>query len=265
MSKNEKYDWTTDDWIKKLKQQAEDSKEYRHHLYEKVNLKNKQKILDVGCGTGAVTLDIALLTKGEVIGIDIDSDKLQEARRALSKVANIKIMEGDVLDLPFEDGTFDLVVFNIVLMHIKDQQKAVDEMVRVTQKGGVVLGTLEPDYASKIDYPENPATPLILKNLEELGADLHAGRKLKVLFNKAGLKTEVGIDIESEFIFPKDDKKRLEMFLKDFWIFEKIFQKNGWSEEQKNKFKQETTERIKNGQSFSFTPCFYAIGRKFKT
>ena len=46
---DEKQDeWTCEDWIKKLKYQAEDSREYRHKLYEKVDLKNKKKILDVG-------------------------------------------------------------------------------------------------------------------------------------------------------------------------------------------------------------------------
>ena len=93
MSKAGNFDWTTSDWIKKLKQQAEDSREYRHKLYKKVKLSEKKNILDVGCGTGAVTLDIAESTEGEVIGIDIDSDKLKEAERVLFNVSNIKLME----------------------------------------------------------------------------------------------------------------------------------------------------------------------------
>ncbi len=257
-----KDDWTTEDWAKKLKQQADESKEYRHRLYEKVDLKNKRRILDVGCGTGAVTMDIALLTKGEVIGIDIDGEKLQRAERLLSDINNAKVMKANVLDLPFDDETFDLVMFNIVLMYIKDQQKAVNEMVRVTQKNGVVLATLEPDYAGRIDYPENKASPLILKNMEEIGADLYTGRKLKYLFSKAGLKTEFGIDTESDYILLKGDKKRLDMFLNQFWVLEKLFQKNGWTKEQIKKYKLEETHRIENGLSFSFTPCFYSIGRK---
>ena len=70
MSTKIKGEWTTDDWAKKLKQQAKESKKYRHKLYEKVNLKNKKNILDVGCGTGEITLDLAKYTKGNVIGID---------------------------------------------------------------------------------------------------------------------------------------------------------------------------------------------------
>ncbi|UCE37097.1 MAG: methyltransferase domain-containing protein [Thermoplasmata archaeon] len=262
MANEKKDDWTLDDWIKKLKYQAEESREYRNKLYEKVDLKNKKKILDVGCGTGAVTLDIALLSKGEVVGIDIDTGKLQEAIKALRNVPNIKLMEGDVLSLPFEDETFDCVVFNIVLMHVKEQQRAVDEMARVTQKEGYVLGTLEPDYASRIDYPEGPATPLILESLKERGSDLYAGRKLKILFNKAGLETEFGMDTETDFLFIKDDKRHLELFLRDFWLLEKLFKKDGWSPQQIEEYKKNKINEIENGLCFHFTPCFYTIGKK---
>jgi ubiquinone/menaquinone biosynthesis C-methylase UbiE len=262
LSSNENFDWTTSDWIKKLKQQAEDSSEYRHKLYKKVNLKNKKKILDVGCGTGAVTLDIAGLTNGEVTGIDIDSEKLKEAERVLSNVPNIKLIEADVLDLPFEDDTFDLVVFTIVLIHVKDQQKAISQMVRVTKTGGFVLACLEPDYSGIIGYPDNPAQALVLKSLETIGADLSTGRKLKFYFNRAGLKTEVGIDTDSEFIFPTDDQKRLKHFEQEFWILEKSFKQHGWTDEKIHKYKSKQADLIKSGLSFRFSPCFYAIGKK---
>lgn len=257
-----KIDWKTKDWAKKLKQQTEDSEEYRHRLYEKVNLSTRKRILDVGCGTGGITLDIAQLTKGQVIGIDNDPEKLEHAKRLLADVPNVTLMESDVLDMPFEDEYFDLVVFNIMLIYVKDQQKAVNEMARVTKKNGVVLATLEPDYAGRFDYPECPYVPLMLESMEELGADLYTGRKLKYLFATAGLKTEVGMDTESDFIFHRDEKMSLDRFLRDFWVFEKLFKKANWTEGQVQKFKEEEIERIKKGLSFHFPPCFYAIGRK---
>lgn len=263
MKNSEEGNWTTKDWVKKLKQQAEDSKKYRHKLYKKVDMKNKRKILDVGCGTGAVTMDIAEFTKGEIIGIDIDKEKFKHAKNLLTNVHNIKLMEADVLNLPFENETFDLVLFNIVLIYITDHQKAVNEMTRVTRKNGIVLATLEPDYEKRIDYPESPVAPLILKRMEEIGADLCTGRKLKYLFTKAGLKTKVGMDTETdEYILLKDDKKHLKTFTNEFWVIEKVFSKYGWTKEQIEKYKYEEIERIKSGLSFHFTPCFYAIGKK---
>ncbi len=262
MSDNEKNYWNIEDWIKKLKQQAEDSREYRHALYEKVELKNKKDILDVGCGTGAVTLDIAQSTNGHVVGIDIDSEKFEEARRALSKIRNIKLMQADVLDLPFEDETFDLVVFNVVLIYIKDQQKALNEMARVTKKGGIVMATLEPDYASYISYPEDPIAPLVTKNMEYLGADIFTGRKLKFLFSSAGLKTEMGIETAGDLIIMKDDIKILKMFKKQFWVYEKIFKKFDWTEEEIEQYRKENVKMKKTGTHFAFMPSFYAIGKK---
>jgi ubiquinone/menaquinone biosynthesis C-methylase UbiE len=176
-------------------------------LYEKVDLKNKKRILDVGCGTGAVTRDIALLTRGDVIGIDTDTEKLRHAKRFTIDTPNVRSMEADAIDLPFEDEMFELVVFNIVLVYIKDQQKAINEMARVTQKNGVVLATMEPDYASRINYPEDQLFPVALRYMEEISADLCIGRKLKVLFNRAGLKTEVGMGTETDYILIGDDKK----------------------------------------------------------
>lgn len=262
MSDVKKDEWTVNDWIRKLKQQAEDSREYRYALYEKVDLKNKKKILDVGCGTGAVTLDIALLTKGEVVGIDIDKEKLKEAERVLSTIPNIELMGADALDLPFEDETFDLVVFNILLLYIKEQQRAINEMARVTKKGGYVMATLEPDYASYIDYPENPFTPLLVKHMEGLGGDIFTGRKLKTLFSTAGLKTEVGIETAGDYIIMKEDAKLLKNFTDQFWVVEKVFKKNDWAEEEIEQYRKKMEERWKKGLQFGFMPCFYAIGKK---
>jgi len=262
MSTGKENEWTTEDWKRKLKQQAEETREYRYKIYERADLKNKKKILDVGCGTGAITADIASLTSGEVIGLDIDPEKLKQAEILLSDLPNVTLMEGDVLNLSFEDETFDLVVFNILLMYIKDKQKAVDEMTRVTKKGGIVLATLEPDYAGIIEYPENPATPLLTKQMEELGADLYAGRKLKFLFNTAGLKTVVKMDIDADFILPEDDEKILRLLEDEFWMFEKLLQKNGWTTDEIEKFRIEETEIIRKGLSFSLMPMFYAIGGK---
>jgi ubiquinone/menaquinone biosynthesis C-methylase UbiE len=255
-------DWNIDDWIKKLKQQSEDNREYRQVLYKKVDLKNKKDILDVGCGTGAVTLDIAQSTKGNVVGIDIDSEKLEEAERVLSIIPNIKLMKADTLNLPFEDESFDLVVFSVVLIYIKDQQKAIREMARVTKRGGYVLATLEPDYASYIDYPETPIAPLINKHMEDLGADVRTGRKLKFLFANAGLKTEAGLETAGDMIIVRDDAKLLDMFHKSFWVVEKVLRKFEWTEKQIEDYRTDMEGRYNKGIQFGFLPTFYAIGKK---
>jgi ubiquinone/menaquinone biosynthesis C-methylase UbiE len=264
MAEEEKklFDWGHEDWVKKLTKQAEESREYRHKLYNKVGLRDKKKILDVGCGTGAVTFDMARSTNGHIIGIDIDPEKLEEARKLLAPVTNIELMEGDAQDLPFEDETFDLVVFTIVLMYIPDPQKAVNEMARVTRKGGHVLAVMEPDNAGTIDYPPSPTTPLLQKAMLELNADLECGRKLKFYFNTAGLRTESGIETETDYILMKDDAKRTEMLRNQLWIYEKVLRADGWSEEDIEKYTKDLVERTAKGLTFHFQPVMYAIGEK---
>ena len=263
MTNSEDIEWTTEDWVKKLKQQAMDSREYRHKLYQHVDLTNCERVLDVGCGTGAITMDIAEHTKGDVIGIDIDDAKLEESMKSLSHLRNLSFQKADVQSLPFEDGTFDLVVFNIVLIYIPDKQRALDEMARVTRPGGYVLATMEPDYASKIDYPEdNPITPLMWRSLEGIGADLKTGRRLRSFFNTAGLKTTVGMDATDDFLLPHDNETNLQRFEEEFWVLEKLLKSDDWSDDQIEDYREEMTERIGNGTLFSLIPGFYAFGKK---
>lgn len=262
MSQEEEDEWTTDDWVRKLKQQAKDSHTYRHKLYDRVGLARTERVLDVGCGTGAVTVDIAESTRGQVVGIDVDEAKLEEAQRLLEVAPNLDFQVADVQDLPFEDGTFDLVITNIVLVYVPDKQKALDEMARVTKPGGYVLATLEPDYAGWFQYPEGEIIDHFTANLKGMGADLQTGRKLKWLFTKAGLETEVGMDAEDEFIFQKDDKRKLERFDEERWVYKKVLSMNGWEEEAAEKYIGEERERIVAGLSFNFMPGFFAVGRK---
>ncbi|KYK32311.1 MAG: methyltransferase domain-containing protein [Theionarchaea archaeon] len=250
---------TPEEWAKILKEQADYTQEYRHNLYEKVDIKTKKNILDIGCGTGAVTTDIASLTDGYITGIDIDDKKLEYAKPLISD--RITLMRADVLQLPFKDNTFDLVVFNIVLTHILEQQKAVTEMVRVTQKNGIVLATMEPDYAGMLHYPESEADSILRTSFEEIGVEMHTGRKLRYLFGKAGLKTEIGM-FTDYFDYDEDTEKQVKRFLEYFGKTEKVLSENGWNNQQIQEYKQERLELIRNDLTFSFCPCFYAIGRK---
>lgn len=258
----ENVEWTTEDWVRKLKQQADDSRPYRQRLYNRVGLVRADRVLDVGCGTGAVTLDIAESTRGHVVGIDIDDAKLEEARRLLEVAPNLEFQTADVQDLPFPDGSFDLVTLNIVLVYVPDKQLAVKEMARVLRPGGHVLATMEPDYAGWIQYPPGDFVDLFFEQLKLMGADLETGRKLKYLFTRAGLATEVGMDADDEFIYQRDDRVKLARFDSEVWFYERLLAMNGWSEEDTRRYIADERQRIEEGISFSFLPGLYAIGEK---
>jgi ubiquinone/menaquinone biosynthesis C-methylase UbiE len=253
---------TTEEWVKILQEQADFTEEYRHNLYRRVNIQTKRNILDVGCGPGIVTVDIAALTTGHVTGIDVDDKKLAIAKTIVSD--DICLLMADVLELPFKNNTFDLVVFSVVLPYVKDQQKAVNEMVRVTEENGIILATLEPDYAGELSYPEDGAHLPRLEYMKKMGVDITTGRKLKFLFRKAGLRAEIGVCDSSLHFINRDPEENVKEFLKNYSSNKEFYAKLGWTEQQIEEHLNKMMEIIKNDLGFRFTPAFYAIGKKQK-
>jgi len=93
----------------------------------------RPKILDVGCGTGA---NLLLLSKyGDAEGVDVSEDALAFCRER--GLENLKLGAGE--DLPYEDGTFDLVTAFDVVEHMDDDLAGLKEMRRVLRPGGRVL------------------------------------------------------------------------------------------------------------------------------
>ena len=100
-----------------------------------INNKKPKKILEAGCGTGRIL--IPLTKRGHNIeGFDLSKNMLSELKKKNSK---IKTKVGDIEKIPYNDNTFDLVYSITVLIHLPKINKAIDEMMRVTKKGGYVV------------------------------------------------------------------------------------------------------------------------------
>ncbi len=93
------------------------------------------RVLDVACGTGALTLAAAKIAgpSGSVVGLDANSDMLAVARR---KAGQIEWLEGTAEALPLPDNGFDVVVSQFGFMFFEDKPKALTEMMRVLRPGG---------------------------------------------------------------------------------------------------------------------------------
>lgn len=90
-------------------------------------------ILEAGCGTGLLMARATRFARS-IVGIDLSSGMLEKA-----KERGLDVVQGSVTELPYEDGSFDLVYSMKVLPHIEDIQGALSEMARVTRPGGTVL------------------------------------------------------------------------------------------------------------------------------
>lgn len=102
-----------------------------------------ERVLDVGCGSGAVTRALAQRVgpSGRAVGVDASAALLKVARELANKAglgATIEFKEGDCRALPFPDALFDAAVAATTLSHVPDPRRALAEMVRVTRPGGHV-------------------------------------------------------------------------------------------------------------------------------
>lgn len=100
-----------------------------------------QRVLDIGCGTGRFTVPMAALG-AQVTGLDLSRAMLDTAGAKLAELnLTADLHEGDMADLPFEDGSFDVVTSMLALMHIpiEDREAVFCEVARVLRPGGRML------------------------------------------------------------------------------------------------------------------------------
>jgi ubiquinone/menaquinone biosynthesis C-methylase UbiE len=106
------------------------------------HLRPDMHILDVGCGPGSITCDIAELTPaGQITGVDLSPAAIDQARAACAgrKIENATFAAGNILSgLSFEDQSFDVVLCHQLLNHLSDPVKALREMKRLCKPDGIV-------------------------------------------------------------------------------------------------------------------------------
>jgi ubiquinone/menaquinone biosynthesis C-methylase UbiE len=101
-------------------------------------IKEDDRVLDVGCGTGSLTFTIAATTRAsKIVGIDPSIGYLEYAR-ANNTNPHVTFEVGDAQKLPYDDGSFDCCVSSLMIQFVPDAQEAVKEMRRVTRAGGSV-------------------------------------------------------------------------------------------------------------------------------
>ncbi|WP_156722161.1 class I SAM-dependent methyltransferase [Streptomyces apocyni] len=148
-------------------------------------LKPGMRILDIGCGPGTITADLAsLVPGGQVTGVDTAADILVQARQVADErgLENVEFGTADVHALDYPDGSFDVVHAHQVLQHVGDPVRALTEMRRVTAPGGLVAAR-DSDYAAMTWYPCPPGLDDWLELYHRVaragGGEPDAGRRLK--------------------------------------------------------------------------------------
>jgi SAM-dependent methyltransferase len=128
---------------------------------ELLHLGAGMRVLDVGCGPGALLPALAQLVgpDGRVVGLDYAAPLLETARERVDAAGigdRVELVLDDAHHLPFPDASFDAVHVERVLMHLEDPDAAIREMRRVTRPGGWVVAA-EPDSGGvRTDHPTDP-------------------------------------------------------------------------------------------------------------
>ncbi|KAL8952493.1 MAG: hypothetical protein Q9222_001596 [Ikaeria aurantiellina] len=149
-------------------------------------------ILDVGCGPGSITVDLATrVPQGKVVGLEPTSDPFEEAHHlaAARGVENVSLQTGDAKNLPFADQTFDVVHFHQVLQYLKpdDRVQAIKEARRVSK---CFVAIREGDWGTVVHYPDivglTDYVDLHYKITRADGGEPNAGRRLHAWVKEAG-------------------------------------------------------------------------------
>ena len=229
-------------------------KETRSYLYRMVRIASHKRILEVGCSTALVTEELSKKLDASVIGLDKNYNILH---RTKNRNKNLKLVCGDVYQLPFKKNIFDTVITQFFLLWLTEPINALSKIKETIKSNGWFIAAGEPDYGGRIDFPDSvDYASYISKNLKTEGADPFIGRKLEYIFQKVNLQDiKWGLaSIPFGLTLSEKNMKLSSNFLKNIATVET-------TSELKRLLKVEKHYIQKKMRAY-FTPVFYCIGRK---
>lgn len=178
---------------------------YTVRLLERAGLTPGMRCLDVGCGSGAVTLELGRWVgpEGRAVGLDMDEVKLKLASKeaASAGLANVAFRVQD-LTAADEFGSFDVVYCRFVLQHLEDPVDLLVRMWQAVDVGGVLV-VEEADFDGWFCDPPNNGFDFFLRTygaaLASRNGDATYGRKLAAGFSKAGIP-DPEIELSAELL-----------------------------------------------------------------
>lgn len=242
-------------WNERYRQQAGWTQALREHLYQQIGLTAGQRVLEVGCGTGAITSHLGRFSPVRAFGLDHNAGFLSLARE---EQPGVGFVCADALHIPHPNAAFYVTLSHLFLLWMAEPQRALAEMRRVTRPGGWVLALAEPDYGGRIDYPPRLAElgRLQAAALRRQGADPIRGRELAHLFIEAGfIQVEAGL-LGGRFAVAQS----LQGFEQEWQVIQADLEGQVSLTDLEELRRLDEAARRK-GERILFVPTFYAIGQ----
>ncbi|MFB9830979.1 methyltransferase domain-containing protein [Actinoallomurus acaciae] len=198
------FETTTPDHVSYLDRLAgtDAGRSYKRRMFEELDVRAGQKVLDVGCGPGTDLGSLAetVTPAGAVIGVDSDEKMVDAARERTAGLPAVEVCLGDVHDLPLADGTVDRARTDRVLQHVADPARALTQIRRVLRPGGrLAMG--EPDWDTlAIDHPDSGLSSAYTRHVtDQVIRNARIGRQLARLAADAGFSVPVVIPVTPVF------------------------------------------------------------------
>ncbi|MFC4410965.1 demethylmenaquinone methyltransferase [Chungangia koreensis] len=124
-------------------------KGWRKDVMKKMAVEKGSQALDVCCGTGDWTVQLAEAVgpEGSITGLDFSQNMLKVAEQKTTEYSQVNLVHGNAMELPFDQNSFDYVTIGFGLRNVPDYRKVLSEMHRVLKPGGLIvcLETSQPE------------------------------------------------------------------------------------------------------------------------
>jgi SAM-dependent methyltransferase len=250
-------------WHERYLYQAGWTRPLRSYLFEKCHVLSARRVLEVGCGTGAILKDLCETSESasrtpsapEIHGLDISQDALRESQL---HGGSVRLTCGDALSLPYQTGSFDITFCHFLLLWVQHPLQALLEMKRVTARPGYVLALAEPDYGARLDLPGGLAGLGRQQNeaLQKQGAALRRGAELAELFYRAGIRL-----VETGPILASDSATGSDQALQSEWEMLEQDLAGTISESEMKRYRSIDMQARARGERKMRVPTYFAWGQ----
>lgn len=246
----------TPDIHQRFMEQARWTEQAQRLLFETGTITSKSNILEVGCGTGALLSSLYEICPANYTGVDLQFDLLKTVDH-LDKTFSFTC--SDANNLPFRNDSFDSTVCHYLLLWMSNPETVLFEMQRVTRSGGIIAILAEPDYSSRIDFPDELAMigSIQRDSLIRQGANPDIGRYVADLLVRVDC-TNISWGILGAF---QKQPSSMEEFLPELNVLRSDLIDLLNQDTIARTIKQEIDYRLSNHR-IQFIPTFFAFGVK---
>jgi len=238
-------------WHERFKNQLKWTKELREYIYKIYDFTKFRKILEVGCGTGALLMELGEKFDLELHGIDIDPERIEMARTNLKEAKiNAKVRCEDILTCSYPNESFTAIVTNLFFLWIKQLEPVFQKIHDLLVTNGTLVIFAEPDYGGLIEYPETGLKEALISNLHRSGANPDVGRMLSAHFSK---KFKVTGEFSPSIPWMASNNK--DALLTESAFFNELLKKENYNREK-------LIQSIEDGSYFIYNPSFSFVLHK---